>query len=90
MRDFMAIPALRELGHDSLRMFFTVAGLAGGDHFVLFLMTECAGEGAVLGLRRAQQLVLVRMAGRAIDRRRISSVGYILRHMNGMAFAAIG
>ncbi len=85
----MAIPAFREFGHNALRMLFAVAGLAGRYHFVLVLMTECAGEGAVLYFRCGQHLVLVRMTGCAINRRRIGRVGHVLRHVNGMAFAAV-
>ncbi len=78
----MTIPAFREFGHNALWMLFTMTGLARRYHFVLILVAERAGEGAVLYFRSAQHLVLVRVTGCAINRRRIGRVGNVLRHVN--------
>ena len=56
MRDLVALPAFRELGHDAGGMRRTVALPALRNHLVLLLMAECARKGAVLDLARREGL----------------------------------
>ena len=90
MSYLMAIAASRELCHDAGRMLLAVTIFAVRHHLVLFLMAECAAEGAVNCLRCREQLELFAVACRAVLGVGIGSVGDFRGHVHFMAFIAVG
>jgi len=56
VRDLVAFAALREFRHNTGGMRRAVAILTERNHLVLFLVAECAREGAVLDLARCECL----------------------------------
>ena len=62
----MAFAALRELSHDAGGMGRTMAVLAFGHHFMLFLMARCARQGRMLDLAGAEKVKDLAMARSAV------------------------
>ena len=89
MGDPVTIAAFRELCHNALWMFITVAILAFGHGLVFVLMTECAVECSMLRFRRCQKVVGILVAGRAQFIVRILRIGNILGHMGLMALQTV-
>lgn len=89
MRDLMAIPASRELGHDTRRMLSAMTILALRDRLMLFLMAECARKRAVARLRCSEKCIRICVTGGAEFGCRIIRIRHDLGHMRLMALLAV-